>query len=125
MGGTVRNQQGMKGARRFVMLQFFLALLLAGIFLLLSGSKAAISALLGGAVTIIPNALFAKKLFKHQGARSAKKIVSSFYKGEALKIILSIILFVIVFKYISVLPHVFFTVYIAVQMMFWFAPLIF
>jgi ATP synthase protein I len=125
MGELVKKHQGMKGAQRLATLQLCLALLLASVALCYSGDKAALSALLGGIVAILPNVFFARKLFQYRGARAAKQIVNNFYKGEALKIILSIILFVLVFRYTNVMPLVFFIVYITVQMMFWFAPLIF
>lgn len=86
--------------------------------------NAAISAGLGGLVCIIPNVYFAVKLFQYEGARSAQKIVKAFYKGEAVKIILSIILFTLVFVFCKVTPLAFFTTYIAVQMTHWFTPLI-
>jgi ATP synthase protein I len=88
------------------------------------GANAAGSALLGGMVCIIPNAYFARKLFKYQGARSAKQIVNSFYKGEAIKMILSIALFTAVFVYVKITPLAFFASYIMVLMTHWFAPLI-
>jgi ATP synthase protein I len=86
--------------------------------------NAGLSALLGGLVYIIPNAYFASKLFKHQGARAAKQIVSSFYKGEALKIVLSIFLFTAVFVLFRITPLAFFISYITVLMTHWLAPLI-
>ena len=107
------------------MYEAILTIILTVIALLFSGTIAARSALLGGVVSIIPNICFASKLFRHQGAHSAKKIINGFYKGEALKIFLSVVLFTLVFKYIYIIPFVFFAVYIMVQICIWFAPLIF
>jgi ATP synthase protein I len=84
--------------------------------------NAAKSALLGGLVYIIPNAYFAIKLFQYQGARAAKQIVNGFYKGEALKIILSMLLFTLVFVFCKVTPLPFFASYIVVLMTHWFTP---
>jgi ATP synthase protein I len=89
---------------------------------LTQNSRAAISAILGGLVYIIPNAYFASTLFKHQGARAAKQIVNSFYKGEALKMVSSILLFTAVFVLYRVTPFAFFATYITVLMTHWFAP---
>ena len=125
MGGTVGNQQGLRGARRFLICQLSVTVLIAAIAIPLSGATAAISALLGGLVSIIPNAYFARKLFQYQGARAAKQIVNSFYIGEALKMGLTIALFILVFKLFHIIPLVFFSVFIVVQMVFWLAPLIF
>ena len=119
------NQQGVRGARRLFACQFAVTLLLAVLAMLFSGVIAAESAILGGLVCILPNAYFARKLFRYNGAGAAKKIVDSFYRGEALKIFLSIALFTLVFKFFIIVPLIFFAVYIVTQMVFWFSPLIF
>lgn len=121
----MKNQQGLQGARRLFAYQAGLTLLLAAIAILVSGTTAAVSALLGGFVCIAPSAYFAKKLFQYHGARAAKQIASGFYKGEAIKMVLSVILFALVFKFFKLVPLMFFTSYIVVQLVFWFAPLIF
>ena len=125
MGGTVKNQQGLQGAHRLFAYQAIITLLFAIIAMLGSGATAAMSALLGGLVCIVPNMYLARKLFQHKGARAAKQIVNGFYKGEAIKIMLSIALFALVFSFINIVPLVFFAAYMVVQLVFWFAPLIF
>jgi ATP synthase protein I len=121
----VKNKQGLLGARRLFFCQVVIALLIAVVAAIFSGNRAALSAVLGGLVSAVPNAYFALKFFKHQGARAAKQIVNSFYLGEALKIVISIILFALVFIFFHINPLVFFITYIVVQMMVWFAPLMF
>jgi len=121
----VKNRQGILGAQRLVACQLSITLLLATIATLLLNATAGVSAVLGGMVSALPNAYFASKLFKYHGAVASKQIVNSFYKGEALKIILSIVLFTLVFKFFKIVPLVFFAVYIVAQMMVWFAPVIF
>lgn len=103
-------------------MQLSICFILTLLFAVILNSKAAISALLGGLVCIIPNAYFAIKLFQHQGARSARKIVNGFYKGEALKLLLSFILFTAVFIFCKITPLAFFTSYILILMTHWFAP---
>ena len=125
MGGTVKNQQGLQGARRLIVCQLSVTFVLAAIALAYAGVTSGRSALLGGLVSILPNAYFAHKLFRYQGAQAAKRIVNSFYKGEALKLVLTIVLFTLVFKFITINPLVFFAAYIVVQMLIYFAPLIF
>jgi len=68
---------------------------------LLRGQVAGYSALLGGLIFLIPHGYFAFKAFRYAGARSARKIMSSFYQGEAGKLILCAILFTMVFKWIQ------------------------
>ena len=121
----MENQHGARGAQRLLMCQLIITMLLATIAIIFSGTLAAKSALLGGLVSLVPNAYFARKLFRYRGAHAARQIVSSFYKGEASKMVLSILMFALVFKFFQIIPLVFFVVYIVVQMVFWFAPLIF
>ena len=120
----MKNQQGMRGARRLLLIQLGVTVLIAVMTGLICDGNAALSATAGGLVCVIPNAYFVNKLFGHHGAHAAKQIVNGFYRGEALKILLSIALFALVFKYLNVKPSAFFVAYIAAQMVFWFAPLI-
>jgi len=110
------------GIRRLLLVQLGITIILALLFALVMSLNAACSALLGGLVCIIPNAYFASKLFQFHGARAAKQIVNSFYKAEALKIIVSIILFTAVFVLCRITPLAFFASYIIVMMTHWFAP---
>ncbi|ETO92098.1 F0F1 ATP synthase subunit I [Legionella oakridgensis] len=125
MGGLVKNQQGLRSAQRFFACQLGVTVLIAVLAALVSGRMAALSAMMGGMSSALPNAYFARKLFRYQGARAARQIVNNLYKGEVLKIILSIILFALVFAFFKVVPFAFFAAYIMAQMIFWFAPLIF
>jgi len=125
MGEFVKNEQGLQGARRLLAYQLGMGLVIAAFAGIVSGAEAALSAMLGALISAVPNAIFAKKLFQYQGARAAKKIVNSFYQGEAIKLFLSIFLFSLVFIFFSVNPLVFFAAYIMTQMVLWFAPLIF
>lgn len=109
---------------RLWFLQLGVTLIIATLFALTNNANAAVSAILGGLVYIIPNAYFALTLFKHQGARAAKQIVKGFYKGEALKLILTILLFTAVFLLYRVSPLAFFVSYITVLMTHWFTPCI-
>ncbi|WP_298624170.1 F0F1 ATP synthase subunit I [uncultured Legionella sp.] len=118
----MNKQLNKRGIIRLWLVQLSITIVLAALCAIVFNINAASSALLGGLVCIIPNAYFASKLFKHQGARAAKQIVSSFYKGEAAKIILSICLFTAVFILFKITPLAFFTSYILVLMTHWFAP---
>lgn len=120
----MNKQLNKLGIKRLWAVQLGITLLLTLFSSLFFDLKAGRSALLGGLVCIIPNAYFASKLFKYQGARAAKQIVNGFYKGEALKIILSVFLFTAVFAFCRITPLAFFSAYIIVLMTHWFAPLI-
>lgn len=124
MGKHVKSRQGIPGVKRLFLWQIGITVLASALSVLLISPVAGWSALLGGLVSIVPNAVLAWKLFQYQGARSARQIVNGFYKGEALKISLSAVMFALVFIFFTVKPAVFFTAFIIVQMVFWFAPLI-
>lgn len=120
----MNKQLSKRGIVRLWLIQLGTTLIFAVICAIAFGVNAASSALLGGMVYIVPNVYFARTLFKYQGARSAKQIVNSFYKGEALKIILSLLLFTAVFVWVKITPLAFFAAYIMLLMTHWFAPLI-
>jgi ATP synthase protein I len=120
----VNNQLNKRGLKRLWLVQLGITVFLAVLCAIVFNINAASSALLGGLVCIIPNAIFASRLFKYHGARAAKQIVNSFYKGEALKIFLSIFLFTAVFVLCRITPLAFFGSYITILMTHWFAPCI-
>jgi ATP synthase protein I len=60
---------------------------------LIKGSAAAIAVGLGAGIAIAGSLYFALQAFRHAGARQAPQIVRSFYKGEAGKFIITVLLF--------------------------------
>ncbi len=83
-------------AYRIVILQLTLALISACVAWIHS-DVAAKSALLGGLVCAVPNAYFIWRAFRYSGARSAPKIVQSFYQGETWKFLLTALGFMVIF----------------------------
>jgi len=63
----------------------------------LAGSHAALSSLCGAGIAVLGQAYFVARAFRHAGAASARQIVSSFYRGEAGKFMLTALLFAAVF----------------------------
>lgn len=61
----------------------------------------ALSLLLGGLISALPNSYFALHAFKYQGARNAEKIVGSFIRGELGKIVITVVLFALSFSLIT------------------------
>lgn len=114
-----------KGANRLLLLQGFIAILTAVIFSVCFGLHAGYSALIGGLVCVLANWIFVKKCFANKKVMDAKRILLSVYLGEIIKVLVSIVLFVLVFKFISIVVLPFFIGYILVQFMFWFSPLLF
>jgi ATP synthase protein I len=91
-------------------------------FSLAEGQSPAISAALGGAAAFIPNLYFALRVQRSAG-QEARKIVRSFYVGESGKLLLTAVMFFIIFHLpnIEILPLL--AVYMAALSVFWFALL--
>ena len=100
-----------------IILQSVATVLIGLLFWLLQGWQAAYSAWFGGLTALIPNVYFTYKAFQYFGARSIGVIVQSFWAGEMGKLILTAVLFAVLFlgvKPLNVLAV--FVGYILVQM---------
>ena len=86
---------------RWFVIESVVLVLVSLAFLAFRGQVSGYSALLGGLIFLLPHGYFALKAFRFSGARSAKQIMTSFYQGEAGKLILCAILFTMVFKWIQ------------------------
>jgi len=82
--------------RRLLLAQLAMAFFFP-LVLLPFGTIAAMSAALGGIACLVPSLAFAYRAFRFSGARSAKKILSSFYSGEAIKLVLTALIFALIF----------------------------
>ena len=89
-------QKSHQVAIRILLYQVGITAIVALLFLAQSG-LAAISALVGGLTSIIPNGALVLVSHRHGGAQSAKKIMSSFYLGEVLKMLLTATMFAVAF----------------------------
>ena len=114
-------QSGRTFARRLLVLQILLAITGTAGFLLID-IKAGYSALIGGIICVVPNMVFIIYAHRYGGARAAKHIVSSFYKGEALKIMLTAILFAGTFVLIPVSIGPLMTTYAICLLAYWVSP---
>lgn len=105
------------------MVQSGIVLVVALVSALMGGESAALSALLGGLVCLLPNAYFAWRVFRFQGARFARDIVKSFYRAEAGKFGLTAALFTLVFVAVPPSnPAFFFGAYVATLSAQWLGP---
>jgi ATP synthase protein I len=91
-------------------------------FTLAKGWQLGLSSALGGMAAFIPNLYFALRIYKSSG-KPARQIVNSFYAGESGKLLLTAVLFIMIFKVpsIKILPLL--AGYIAALSVFWFALL--
>ncbi|NKB36621.1 MAG: F0F1 ATP synthase subunit I [Gammaproteobacteria bacterium] len=63
------------------------------ILLIMNGPIAAYSAALGGLACLLPNLLFARFAFRYSASESVGLVMRWFYIGEAVKIIVTILIF--------------------------------
>ncbi len=117
--------RGRSTAYKLIGLQALAVLAVSLIFFLAIGTQAGYSALLGGVISIVPNFVFATLAFRNAGASAAKEVLGDFFKGEALKLVLVIVLFWVVFNTLDVLYLPLFVTYALAIVLHWLSPLIF
>ena len=92
-----------KAALRLIRLQVLVTVVLAFVFLLLSGVQFFYSALLGGLLCgCFPSYLFTRYVFRDASAQAAAQTMQRFYVGQVLKLVASGVLFISVIKYLPV-----------------------
>lgn len=108
---------------KILLFQALIIITMAAGFAVLGGLMASLSGALGGAAAFFPNLYFAYKIDKSSGLE-ARKIIVSFYTGEAGKLLLTAASFVLIFQIpkIELLPL--FVGYLAALSVFWFALLL-
>ena len=110
---------------RYIYLQGAVALASALIVWLVWGMLAGKSALIGGFVALLPNFVFTLYAFRFAGARQTEQVYSSIKRGAGLKYLLTIVLFALVLKSSAVILLPFFSAYVLVMIVSWFAPIFF
>jgi ATP synthase protein I len=97
------KQNGSKGAQipipplaRLISV-LVIALILGTLGLLLVDKTIALSVFLGGLIFVIPYAFFVVRVFRFRGAGVAQNVAQGFYRGEAGKFVLTVMLFALVF----------------------------
>jgi ATP synthase protein I len=110
--------------RRILLFQAMTVAAISAVALVLIGLAEAQSVLAGGIAGFLPNLFFAAKFGRHDPKKSAQEVVRAFYVGEALKLVLTGVLFVLIFQIpgISFMPL--FIGFVSVIMVFWFALLL-
>lgn len=102
--------------------QWVAAAIVIIVTLVLVGKVAAMSAVYGAVVSILPTRVFVGVLFQYQGARQAKRIVRSLYVGEGVKLLLTALLFGAVIHYLRPIWWAFFVSFIVVHLSLCIAP---
>jgi len=117
--------RGRATAYKLIAMQTIAVLITSLIFLLTNGTKDGYSALCGGVISIFPNFVFATLAFRNAGASAATEVLGDFFRGEALKLVLVIVLFWVVFKTLDVNYLPLFVTYALAIVLHWLSPLIF
>ena len=89
----------------------------------LSGEAAALSALAGGGIATAGSLAMAGLVFGARAGASAARALSAFYVGEAVKLALVVMLFVVVLKVMRVAPLAMFAAFAATFLVYWIALL--
>lgn len=110
---------------KLIAFQFLLVLFFALISTVFFSNKAGYSALFGGFTFLLPNLIFVLLAFAHAGARQTKKVLRGFYAGEAIKLLLTVVLFVIFLKYGALMLLAFYISFLLLVASQFLAPLFF
>lgn len=113
---------GRRLAKRLLILQAAATVVFVVFFAWLYGAPGAKTAFAGGVISLVPNTVFAVYAFRFGGARSASEVVRSFYAGEAVKMVLTMILFALAFITLSGPWLPLFIVFSVVTFMHWLIP---
>jgi ATP synthase protein I len=107
-------------ALKLVFWQLMITMVLSLIILLIAGLHKGLSAFLGGSSYIIPNFIFAWRVFSYSGPHLSDRFMFAFLLGEFTKLILSAILFILIVKYVPVNMIFVMTGYAIAIFSFWF-----
>jgi len=101
--------------------QVVITVLAAAICFAVWGRTAGLSALVGGGISAIASAVLALIGFAAPAGAAAERVARTFYVGEATKIAVTVVLFVIVFMTMKVSFPALFGTYIATFFVYWIA----
>jgi ATP synthase protein I len=87
----------------------------------MADSSAAVSALLGGGISSVASLAMAYVGFGKEAATDPYRAVRAFFVGEAAKVVVVIVLFVVVLKTMKVVPLAMLGSYVATFVVFWVA----
>jgi ATP synthase protein I len=88
-----------------------------------AGAGAALSALLGGGIATVGSLAMAGLVFAGAVA-NAQRIVAAFYVGEAVKLAVVVVLFVVVLRTVKVVPLAMLAGFAATYLVYWIALLV-
>jgi ATP synthase protein I len=99
--------------------QAAVALIAALLCWVIAGSRAALSAALGGGISSAASLVMALLSFGNGASKDPLRAIRAFFVGEAAKVTVVIVLFVVVLKTMKVVPLAMLGAYIATFFVFW------
>ena len=112
------------GARRAALMlvlgQLAVTLILAVTFLIGSDARASVSALIGGGVGVAASLAMVIVMFRGANA-DPKRVLRSAYRGEAVKLGITVLLIVAALKFVEIAVLPFFLSYAATFLVYWIA----
>lgn len=117
---ATRKPSIQREALQLVFWQLIVTMALALIVLLIEGLSKGMSTFLGGGAYILPQFLFTWRVFSYANALKAQQFVVAFFFGEFLKLLLSAIFFVLIVKFLPVMPAFVMIGYVFAIVSFWF-----
>ena len=87
----------------------------------IADAQAAVSALLGGGISSVASFAMALVAFSRKSATDPQRDIGAFFAGEAAKVVVVIVLFVVVLKTMKVVPLAMLGSYTATFFIFWVA----
>ncbi|MEJ6122739.1 ATP synthase subunit I [Vibrio sp. 2-Bac 85] len=118
-------KKGQVSGLKLVAFQLLLMLIIALVSTVFFSIKSGYSALAGGVTFLLPNLIFVLMAFAHAGARQTKKVLRGFYAGEAIKLFLTVLLFVVFLKYVLLSLTAFYISFSFLVASQWLAPFFF
>lgn len=119
MEGIAR--QSRQQALAVVLIQLGLATVLSALFLLFSGWQSALSVFIGGSISAAANFIMIRIMFAGWTANSPKGAQRAFYVAEIMKLVVSIVLFILVILFMSPMPAQLMIGFSASVMVYWVA----
>lgn len=101
---TALTAKGRQLANKVLIFQCLVAGLMVAVFAITLGSDAAVSATSGAMACLVPCFIFARLVFRYAGASYNQLVVRSFNQGSKLKLILTVIIFVLAFSWLHAQP---------------------
>lgn len=111
----------LSAVRRIILIQVAVAVTIALLMLFIDGLTAAVSAFIGGAIGFLTSLVYAIKMLAPPGSEP-KAVVRSHYSAEAYKLIVTVLLFSLVFtQFKEVHALALFAAYAATLSVYWVA----